>query len=168
VAGSNTSGTGADGNVTIVYSSATVLELALAPVAGSDASSNAYAAGYTGPVNAFTPGAAPTTVETWHNFTLDAGWTAVSGQTPQYRILSNGDIEMAGAATHAALTGTTNFNGSNPLPTAYRPVSNHYIRTGNGGTVADTFFTTTGVVQALNQAGGGTIQIRLDGTCPLN
>lgn len=168
VTGSNTSGTGADGRVMITYATASVLEFAIAPVAGTDPSSNAYGVGYTGPVTAFEPGVAPTVVEIWHNITLDTGWTAVSGQIPQYRILPTGDIEFAGAATHAALTGTTNVNGSNPLPTGYRPVSNHYLRTGNGGTVADSFYTTGGVIQALNQAGGGTIQVRLDGICPLN
>jgi len=168
VSGSETSGSGANGKITITYATSSVLEFALAPVAGSDSSSNAYGVGYTGPVAAFTPGSSPTTVETWHNITLDTGWTAVSGQTPQYRILATGDIEFAGAATHAALTGTTNVNGSNPLPTLYRPASNHYLRTGNGGTVADSFYTTGGVIQALNQAGGGTIQVRLDGVCPLN
>jgi hypothetical protein len=167
-AGSNTSGSGGNGQAIITYTTASAMEFALSPQSGSDANSNAFGAGYTGPVQAFTPGSSPTTVETWHNITLDTGWTAVSGQTPQYRILATGDIEMAGAATHAALTGTTNVNGSNPLPTAYRPASNHYLRTGNGGTVADSFYTTGGVIEALNQAGGGTVQVRLDGVCPLN
>ncbi len=167
VSGSNTSGAGADGKVTITYATASVLEFALAPQAGSDANSNAFAAGYTGPVNAFHPGSSPTTVEAWTDIPLDTGWTAVSGQTPKYRMLPTGDIEFSGAATHASFTIAQNLNGSNPLPVGYRPVSNHYVRTSNGTTVADTFYQTTGVIQGLGQA-SGSVQIRLDGVCPLN
>ena len=138
------------------------------PYATTDEAGNQFAQGYTGPVVAFdptktTPGSF--VPETWKPITLDSGWTAVAGQPPMYRILPHGSIEFSGAATHTAFSGTVNVNSSNPLSAPYRPVSNHYVRTSNGGTVADTYYTTTGVIQALGS--GTTIQVRLDGTCSL-
>jgi hypothetical protein len=62
------------GQIVIVYSSASILEFALAPNAGTDPNGNAYGAGYTGPVGVFNP-VTPTTVEGWHNATLLNGWT---------------------------------------------------------------------------------------------
>lgn len=75
-AGSTTSGAGADGHVNVTTTTAQVLESALSPLAGTDANGNAYAAGYTGPVNVFHPGSAPSVVETWHTLTLANGWAA--------------------------------------------------------------------------------------------
>ena len=55
-AGIETAGNGADGQVVIVYASASVLEFALSPTSGSDPNTNAYAAGYTGPSQAIYTG----------------------------------------------------------------------------------------------------------------
>lgn len=59
-------------------------------------------------------------VETWHNITLDAGWSAGT-QAPQYRLTAAGDVQLRGVATHASFTGNTMVNSGTPLPTAYRP-----------------------------------------------
>lgn len=71
---STTSGKGSDGSVVITTASASTLGFALAPNAGTDANSNAFGAGYTGPVNVFDPNASPTAVEGWHNASLINGW----------------------------------------------------------------------------------------------
>lgn len=107
------------------------------------------------------------TTDAWHLLTLDAGWTSVSGfPLPQYRLLANGDIEFAGAATHASFTINQNVNGSNPLAAAYRPANQHVWRTGNGGTIADSNYLSTGVIQALGQA-SGSVRVYLDGIVSL-
>lgn len=72
--GITNAGNGSDGSVVITYSSASVLEFALSPTAGTDKNSNAFAAGYTGPSNVFDPNASPTAVEVWHSATLANGW----------------------------------------------------------------------------------------------
>ena len=83
--GSYKSGAGAGGVVKITYTSASELIGAVAPVAGTDASSNAFGAGFTGQIDAFTPGstagtlASPTSVETWHTVTYQNSWAAASG-----------------------------------------------------------------------------------------
>lgn len=117
-------------------------------------------------IRAVQPGTA-NTIEGWHTITLDAGWSTVAGfAAPQYRMLPTGDIEFAGAASHASFTINQNLNGSNPLPAGYRPTNQHVFRTGNGGTVADSNYLSTGVIQGLGQA-SGSVRIYLDGICPL-
>jgi hypothetical protein len=65
--------------------------------------------------------------ETWHNITMDAGWTA-SAQAPQYRLLPDGDVEARGQATHASVTVVTQINSGAPLPAAYRPAQTRFYR----------------------------------------
>jgi hypothetical protein len=107
-------------------------------------------------------------IEGWHAITLDTGWSTVANMpAPQYRMLASGEIEFTGAASHASFTTNQNLNGSNPLPaTGYRPANEHVWRTGNGGTIADSAYMSTGVIQGLGQA-SGSVRIYLDGVCPL-
>jgi hypothetical protein len=65
--------------------------------------------------------------ETWHNITLDAGWS-VGTSAPQYRMTAEGDVELRGVATHASFTAVTALNSSNPLPVAYRPAATRFYR----------------------------------------
>lgn len=168
VAGSETSGAGSDGKVTFQYTSAQAMVFGLSPVAGSDGAGNAFAAGYTGPVNAIQPGSSPAAVEGWHTITLDAGWSTVAGfAAPAYRMLSTGDLEFRGAASHAAFNIAQNLNGSNPIPAAWRPATNNHVwRTGNAGTIADSYYQTTGVIQGLGS--NNAVRVYLDGICPLD
>jgi hypothetical protein len=73
-AGSFFSGAGGDGKLTVTYTSSSVLESALSPVAGTDGAGDAYAAGYTGDVSVFQPGSSPLVVEGWHNLSMANGW----------------------------------------------------------------------------------------------
>lgn len=114
------------------------------------------------PVTALDPGAPTPTPETPHAITMDAGWTARSGfQAPSYQLLPDGNLQLSGSATHAALTaGATNLNSSNPIPAGWRPATTHYYRaedTRRPGVE----ITNTGVIVA-ESAGGQTI-IELDG-----
>jgi len=72
--GSELAGNGSDGEVQIVYTSGRTFLAALAPASGTDSGSNAFAAGYTGPVNVVQPGSSPAAVETWHSLSLVNGW----------------------------------------------------------------------------------------------
>ena len=74
VSGSTTSGTGGNGKVSFSYASTQAMVFALAPQSGTDSNSNAFAAGYTGPVSVFDPNASPNAVEAWHSLTLTNGW----------------------------------------------------------------------------------------------
>jgi hypothetical protein len=105
--------------------------------------------------------------ETWHPITLDAGWSTVAGyQAPQYRLWPNGDVEFAGTLSHAAFNVSTPINSANPLPVAYRSSSRLAYRTGNGGTIADIEYQTTGVLNAIGQA-AGSVRAAISGTCSL-
>jgi hypothetical protein len=62
----------------------------------------------------------PAASETWHTVTVDSGWTV--GRTLRYqRLAQRNMVYVEGALTHAAFTGATNINSSNPLPAQYRP-----------------------------------------------
>jgi hypothetical protein len=116
VAGSTTSGQGSDGKVTFQFVNSSILGFALAPVAGTDSGGNAYAAGYTGPVNVFDP-ITPSIVEQWHNisggtlgFTGVARYKLMPGQNA-VRLYMAGNFTTAGTATFTA------------IPTQYRPTT---------------------------------------------
>jgi hypothetical protein len=122
-AGTN-SGNGADGSVVISYSSSSVMGFALSPQAGTDASGNAYALGYTGPVNAFHPLSNPTTVETWQTLSITlSGWATTSGQQPmQYAFVPigpNGSVWIQGDVSGTALVGSPVLG---TLASGYRPI----------------------------------------------
>jgi hypothetical protein len=69
--------------------------------------------------------------EAWHTITLDSGWTTVSGHpVPQYRMLPDGNIQLAGFAesSTAATSGSpVNLNSGHPLPSAYWPATTHLV-----------------------------------------
>lgn len=110
-------GNGANGQIAFTYSTTSVLEQAMSPVAGTDANGNAYAAGYTGPVSAFQPGTNPAVVETWHPMTLINGWTVGGGGAAQYRY--NGDntvsLRLANVVPGTTTSGTAIWN----IPSGY-------------------------------------------------
>lgn len=117
--GLTTAGNGFDGSVIITYATASVLEMALSPVAGTDGKGNAFAAGYTGPVSVFDP-VTPTQVETWHNFGTPTGVTSFTG-VKRYQL-------MPGNAVRVYIEGTF-VNGVNAtavfpaIPSQYWPVN---------------------------------------------
>lgn len=87
-------------------------------------------------------------VDGWHPITLDSGWTAGS-PVPQYKFTNEGNIQLAGMATHAAMTTETALNSSNPLPARYRPVTDKKIYQGNrAGGLTGAALNTTGIVYA--------------------
>ena len=123
--GLTNSGTGSDGSVVITTSSSSTLEFALAPQSGSDSSSNAYAAGYTGPLSAFQPGSSPTVVEGWHAITLVNGWQNGSDNSPQYIYRGNNVVEVIGSINGVHATATGFF----VMPPGYIPPHNQVIGT---------------------------------------
>ena len=120
-------GAGRDGQVKITYAVSSALSAALQPAAGADASGNAFAAGYTGPVSAVQPGSNPSVVETWHDMRpLGSSFVGtISGQyPPQYRLAPDGFVEVAGYVQTPAGT-TSNYNSLTifTMPAAYRPAA---------------------------------------------
>jgi len=69
----------------------------------------------------------PAIPETWHAITPDAGWTSV--QTPQYRLLPDGNVQVAGLLDHAGTTARIAINSAHPIPSAYQPSVTRYYRT---------------------------------------
>jgi hypothetical protein len=112
-----------------------------------------------GSISAVTPGtgtpATPATTESWHAITMDAGWSSVAGYNiPQYRMLPDGNLHLAGNANSgASQTATKTLNSSNPLPAAYRPGVTKVFRSwmsigARGGVQIDS----TGVITMLANA----------------
>lgn len=122
--------------------------------AGTDSSNNGFAAGYTGPVSAYTPGSSPLTVETWHLITKDATWANLSPYAAvQYRMLPDGNVQLSGLADFGSnQTVTKTLNSSNPLPAAYRPASQKYVRIGAGDR-ATIEIASNGVISAVLDGG---------------
>jgi hypothetical protein len=122
------SGVGADGKIVIVLNTAVPQMIGgISAIANqADAGGNTLALGFTGPITAIAPGSSPAIPETWHVVTLDTGWTAV-GDGIQYRLNADGTVQCFGAATHAAFTGGTVINSSNPVATVYRPTRTRNI-----------------------------------------
>lgn len=152
--GSTTSGTGGDGRIVITYQTASALIGAISPVTGTDSAGNAYGAGYTGQVQAFTPGSAPATAEVWHSLTplLTNAWTVRGGgYYAQYRMSADNMIEIVGELVHAAINGTSQF--ATALPSAYWPADNQdgvgYASAGVSGAIA-VFLSTSGTLTFFN------------------
>ena len=117
--GVNVGGNGQDGQVIINYQTSSALVGALSPAAGTDANGNAFGAGYTGLVQAFTPGSNPTTVETWHSLGAfsQAAWTVNFGR---YRMTADGETEIDISLTANANTAAGSLTWANNLPSAYQ------------------------------------------------
>lgn len=105
--------------------------------------------------------------DTWHNITLDSGWTSVVA--PQYRVLPSGDIQVRGQATHSGFTTSVNVNNSNPIPSAdslgrsLRPSATRVYRgAAQGDAAAPVAMGTGGVLQA-RVPGFTATQVFLDG-----
>jgi hypothetical protein len=114
---------------------------------GTDVNSNAFAAGFTGPVSAFQPASSPTVVETWHTATLtnSGDWTTVVALS--YKLYPDNTVGLVGELNS---TGTivTNRNLMT-LPTGYRPLSNVRLSANY-----NTSTTTVGaVLLAINSSG---------------
>lgn len=96
--GSFVAGSGGGGVIKITYASTSTLVNTVSPASGSDAGSNAFAAGYTGPVSAIQPSSSPTIVETWHDGTgLLSGaplWQVDTDGRFRYRLCSENEIEI--------------------------------------------------------------------------
>lgn len=113
--------------------------------------------------------------ETWHAITLDSGWSVPSGRAaPAYRVLADGNVQFAGAASRTSFTNTSvNLNGSNPLPGPYRPGSTKIYRgfsTSDAGQAAIEY-NTTGVLTARavgsGVTAGGNPNAEIDGIVSL-
>ena len=65
--------------------------------------------------------------ETFHNITVDAGWTIVI--QPQYRLIPGVGVQVIGLITHAATAAQTDINASHPVGPGYLPSTTRYYRT---------------------------------------
>jgi len=166
-------GDGADGKVVITVSSSQVLNLALSPVAGTDSFGNAYAAGYTGQVNAFQPGSSPALVETWHDLgNFQNGWTAGVGNAVRYKLMAEGGNMVWIQATFAPGTLTDSTTICTLGNNAYNPVKTQNLWAGTRGGTALTNdaiiqVTTTGNIQCLSMP-TGTTTVRVNGIYALD
>lgn len=115
-------GNGANGLVQVTYQNTTAMVGALSPIAGTDASGNAFGSGYTGEIQSFHPGSSPTTVETWQVISsLPTGWTAQNTGVRYKRIPGNQvRIQASAAIGVGAATGTINLF---TLPSGYIPAN---------------------------------------------
>jgi hypothetical protein len=71
-----------------------------------------------GNINALDP-SVPNTVETWHTMSGFLNSWAATGNTPRYRLLPDGNVQIDGAMDATAATAATFFT----MPAAYRPVA---------------------------------------------
>jgi hypothetical protein len=117
--GSFNAGNGGDGKIIVTYTSSSSLGGAVAPVAGTEPlNGDAYAAGWTGPVNVHQPGSSPKVVETWHNFGTPTGVTSFTG-TAKYKLLANNSVRVYVAGTFVnGASATASFPA---IPSGYFP-----------------------------------------------
>ena len=113
--GSYKGGNGSAGQIKVTYVSSSSMVAAIAPVAGTDASGNAFAAGYTGPTQAFQPSSSPAVVETWHNVTPPSGWTG----TLRYKAIAEHNLVYVDWELYDSSGGSGNVVIMT-LPTQYR------------------------------------------------
>lgn len=112
-------------------------------------------------ITAVQPGTSAT-LETWHNITLDSGWTA-GAQPPQFRMLPDGNVQVRGQATHSGVTAATNINGSNPIPSAYWPAETRIYRPPDAGDAAATVDITTVGIFVARASGFTATSVAMDG-----
>ena len=169
--GIQTAGNGGNGAVIITYQTTNVIVGALSPVAGTDAGSNTYGVGYTGQVQAFTPGSSPATTEVWHSLTplLTNSWVVrTGGYYAQYRMSADNMIEISGEVTHASISGTSQL--ATALPSGYWPAENHdgicYATATTSGAAA-LYLNTSGVLTLFNLP-AGTVTVAFSCRYPKN
>lgn len=117
VAGSTTSGQGSDGKVSFSYASSQAIVFGLSPIAGTDAGGNAFAAGYTGPVNVFQPGVSPSVVETWHDLGVPTGAGTFTKTLARYKLMPGNAVRVEVIGSFSA-AGTASFPA---IPSVYWP-----------------------------------------------
>lgn len=144
-------GHGSGGFIRLTYtvSGAPVSFAAMAGAAGSDASSNAFAAGFTGNIVAVQPGSNPAVVETWHSLGNYTSGTTTRGR---YRLTAEGELEIDVNLTGTPTAGAGSF--ANTMPASYRPAVTKRGVITQGGTLGIITVATTGVVSATIGAGG--------------
>lgn len=106
------------------------------------------------------------TTDTWHPLALDAGWTAGS-PAPSVRLLPDGNLQLTGLATHAAITTETALNSGTPLVAPYVPATNKNYQGNRAGGTAGAEIKSTGVVFA-EPNGVSSTSVDITGTVPLN
>lgn len=119
--GSNQSGSGSDGKVRITYTSSNILIAAISPAAGTDGSNNAFAAGFTGQIQAIQPGSSPTLVETWHTFPAFNVNFSHGSPVPAYKLNADNTVSLAGIVN--VTSGTTSGTVVTIPTAAYIPIS---------------------------------------------
>jgi hypothetical protein len=116
------------------------------------------------PTTGLTP-ANPAVAETFHAFTLLAGWTQIAGQNPSnVRLLPDGNAQFVIGASHAVFAGATQIG---TLPVQYRPISKYTFAAGFPGD-ASLELNTNGVVNAVLGTLANATAIRCIATYPLN
>lgn len=163
--------------VTYTVPGGTALQSALASAAGTDASGNDWAAGYTGPVSAVQPGSSPSNVETWHSFagSYQNSWTAFSGRDLCYQLTSEGGqmfVHLTGRIVSPS--GVASPSVAATLPVGYRPLNrNETVHAENIGSAGTTFFNTyveintSGQINVYGAPGAGS-SIAIGGRFALN
>lgn len=156
-------GNGQDGQVKITYTSGRTMVAAVSPVSGSDSSSNAFGAGFTGQIQAFKPGVTPTVVETWHNVTPPSGWSG----TLRYKLMENNSVRV-----HAQLSNASGASGTISLftlPSAYTPTNGGRFPVGiysAGNPTARLSIGSNGLVEILGAP--STTEIDFCQDCPMD
>lgn len=165
-------GNGGPGRIQITYQTNISLVSAISPQSGQDSSLNAFAAGYTGVVQAFHPGSVPTAVETWQSLTLPSGLTG----SFRYKMVAEYNVVKIDVNVTWSATTATTYTFASGLPTAYSvsvPNSNGRIYTmaGNAtmsaaGALPRLFIGSAGsnvqiLVPATSGGGTGTVTVEI-------
>jgi hypothetical protein len=92
------------------------------PFAGTDAEGNTYGQGFTGIVNAWTPGQFdPSTLEVWHSMPAFSTNFSHGTPAPMYKFNADNTVSLAGAVN--VVSGTTSGIPFVTLPTNYAPLT---------------------------------------------
>lgn len=113
-------------------------------------------------------------VETWHTLALSGSWAAVTGQTPQYKLMADQTVQLVGqAVVPAGVTGPANTIGvvnskyvpvrSQGLPVVDTLAASPFTATAHNMTVR----ATSGNVDLFGAATAGNI-LTLNGRYPLD
>jgi hypothetical protein len=116
-------GSGSGGVIKVTYNSSTALVAAIAPAAGTDGSSNAYAVGYTGSTRAFQPASSPTAVETWHSVSYGGGFSGYM----RYKKLAEFNFAVIDFDLQysAGIASPVTLFAAGTMPASYNPTAQH-------------------------------------------